>query len=145
MTLVARGTDTYRAEIESLASTACPQLALRDPSSPNAAGHARRAEDHALRAAANRQQHRLRSQLFDELRLSEVRLAQDEPEESSALAQRALDRAARSTSSNAVERLVAHSRNLTARHGDVAAVGEFRANLADHVHRVAPEREKDLA
>ncbi|WP_010312078.1 helix-turn-helix domain-containing protein [Saccharopolyspora spinosa] len=134
-----------RAEVESLASAAYTQLVLEDPTSGQATTYTRHAEDHALNAAANRQQHRLRSRLFDDLRLSKVRLAQQEPDESGKLAQRALARAAETSSSNAINRLVAHSQSLTARYGDVVAVVDFRANLADYVHKVAPGRENDLA
>ena len=134
-----------RAEVESLASAAYTQLALHDPQPRRAATCARLAEAHALNASAHRQQHRLRSRLFDDLRLSKVRLAQQEPEESGALAQRALHRAAEISSPHAISRLMAHSGSLTARYGDVVAVADFRSSLADYAHQVAARRETDPA
>lgn len=134
-----------RAEIESLASAAYTQLALRDTSSEHVGAYSQYAEAHALNAATHRQQHRLRSRLFDDLRLSKVRLAQQEPEESGVLAQRALHQAEAISSSHALNRLVDHSQNLTDRYGDVVAVVDFHANLTDYVHKVAPGRRNDLA
>ncbi|QUH05021.1 helix-turn-helix domain-containing protein [Saccharopolyspora erythraea] len=134
-----------RAEVESLASAAYTQLALRDTRSERVTTYSQHAEVHALNAAAHRQQHRLRSRLFDDLRMSKVRLAQQEPEESAVLAQRALHQAEAISSSHALNRLLDHSRNLTDRYGDVVTVVDFHANLTEYVHKVAPGRKNDLA
>ncbi|MGW5648231.1 helix-turn-helix domain-containing protein [Saccharopolyspora sp. NPDC003752] len=133
-----------RAEVESLASAAHAQLALQDPTSQHLDTYTWHAETHALRAAESRQQGRLRSRVFDDLRLSKVRLAQSEPEEAAALAQRALSQAQEISSSHAISRLAAHSERLTARYGDVVAVVDFRANVADHVHKAFPGRKDEL-
>ncbi|GAB2662717.1 hypothetical protein GCM10027271_21600 [Saccharopolyspora gloriosae] len=121
-----------RAELDSLAASAYIQLALGEERSTSSATEA---EHHAVNAARARPAHRVRSRLFDDVRLSKVRLAQREVEESTELADRALTRAMAISSPQAIHRLRVHSQTLTAGYGDLAVVRAFSARLSEHLHQ----------
>lgn len=129
-----------RAEVECLAGSAYIRLAL-DATEPQwARSYAQRAETHVQRSLRSRGEGYSRSRLFDEVRMSKVRLAQREPVEAAEIARNALGHAERIQSSMAVSRLVDFGRELVPRYGDVSGVAEFRGELVAYVRRAAPER-----
>lgn len=133
-----------RAEASSLAASAYIQLARNDSGSTRGRSYAERAERHALEANQQRQTNRVRSRVFDEIRLSKVRLAQSEPEEAASIAHNAISLAGQVRSSSVVKRLCDVYKDLGDGYGDLSAVQEFRSGLLDYVRAVEPAREREL-
>jgi tetratricopeptide (TPR) repeat protein len=127
-----------RAEVECLAANAYTELALHEEEPRRALVHACYAEMHTHNAIESRSASYARSRVLDDIRLSKVRLAQQEPVEAATVAIEALRRAAAIRSSVVVKWFVNLGKPLAARYGDVPAVGTFQSELRDYVKRFSP-------
>jgi len=130
-----------QAEVDCLAANAYIELALRAENRGRSRAYAERAERHTLGARHSRGEIYTRSRIFDEIRLAKVRLAQDEPAESAAVATRSVELAENTRSALVVEWLIRFDTELGARHPQHGAVRQFHERLRDYVRKAVPKRE----
>jgi hypothetical protein len=133
-----------RDTLEGFAASAYTQLALDDAEPKRSTVYAQQAERHTLGAIQHRPELKVRSRLLDDIRLSKVRVAQQEPVEAVAVAQDALRRGQSVRSSLVVRQFVNLCGVLTSRYGDVPAVEEFRSELTGYVRHAEPGKEREI-
>ncbi|MGH3867481.1 MAG: helix-turn-helix transcriptional regulator [Pseudonocardiaceae bacterium] len=133
-----------QAEADCLAANAYIELALRAEDSGHALAYAERAERHTHSACESRPPGFDRSRALDEIRLANVRLAQQDLAESVIVAQSALELAAPMSSIIVCDRLFEFHGRLAARYPDDAHVIPFTEQLHDYVKQVAPHKARDM-
>jgi DNA-binding XRE family transcriptional regulator len=133
-----------QAQADCLAANAHIELALRAEDNGHAFAYAERAERHALSARESRPPGFDRSRALDEIRLANVRLAQQDLAESVTVAQSALELAAPMSSILVCDRLLGFHGELAARYPGDSHVIPFTEQLRDYVRRVAPHQERDM-
>lgn len=126
------------------AANAYIELAFRAQDSGQALAYAERAERHARSARGSRPPGYDRSRALDEVRLAEVRLAQQDLGESVTVAQSALELAAPMSSTLICDRLLGFHGELTARYPGDTHVIRFTEQLHDYVRRVAPHQARNM-
>jgi len=132
-----------QAEVDCLAANTYIDLALHESNHSRRQHYATKAEVHSLRARQTRGETYVRSRVCDEIRLAEVRLAQDEPAESAAVGMHALRLAAETRSSMILNRLTRFSHKLSARYSDAPDKDSFQEQLRDYLRKAAPARLKE--
>lgn len=125
-----------RAEVHCLASSAYVRMALESTSRAQALEYGGRAEQHAFDALKHRSTEYSRSRVFDEIRLSKVRLVQREPVEAVTVARSAMDQAKGMRSSVAATRLRDVNRLFRRFYGDLREVRDFGAELDTYLWNV---------
>lgn len=133
-----------QSEVDCLAANAYIGLALHEDEPKRAVIHAERAEQHARAAIESRGRTYIRSRVLDEIRLSNVRLAQTEAVEAATIARNALHLATNVSSVVVMKTFIRLSDAFTLRYPDVSAIKEFQSELFDYVQRVAPGRERGV-
>jgi transcriptional regulator with XRE-family HTH domain len=133
------------AEVECLAVNAYTQLALSANDRRGWQHYANQAETHMANVRAARNGHYLLSQILDEVRMANIRLAQREPIEAATVASQALTLAEQVHSSILCDRLVRFQGELASRYATLPAAGDLTQRLRDYLGRAAPGREEEMA
>jgi transcriptional regulator with XRE-family HTH domain len=128
------------AEVHCLAANTYIQLALQE----KADQYATEAEQHTLATMRTRDSCYSRSAVLDHIRLSKVRIAQNEPGEAARVASSALGSIGPMTSAVVVKWLLDLHQVLTVRHSSVPQIERFHNELADYLAQVAPGRQGEL-
>jgi hypothetical protein len=133
-----------QAEVDCLAANAYIELALQADDRAPRLSYAEKAEARALDACQSRGNGYPRSRVFDEIRLAKVRLAQQEPAESAAVATGCLARAEHLRSNIVVEWFIRFSQRLIPQYPTVPEVLAFHEELRSYVRKTAPRREREV-
>jgi len=134
-----------QSEVDCLAANAYLVLALRAEDGGGRRRFAERAEHFTLSARTNRASGYDRSRILDEIRLAKVRLAQQEPIESAAVAVAALARADQTRSAVVCDWLIRYHKDLVMGYPDTAEVADFHEQLRDYLRRAAPAKEVEVS
>ncbi|CAM3373969.1 XRE family transcriptional regulator [Kibdelosporangium persicum] len=132
------------AEVRCLAANTYIQLALQETSRGHASRYASEAEQYTLASIETRESGYSRSAMLDSIRLSKVRIAQDEPDEAVRIASNALASMGPMTSAVVTKWLVDLHQVLMSRCASASQVQQFHNELADYLARVAPEKQDEL-